>query len=232
MLISNAIQALQLLSPICALIYGFGFSHRPPSPLRTAIKALAVASLATFALQFSLLDLGYYGPSPTVWGGLILAGGFALCAIGDAFLAGDPKRWLAPGLVAFLLGHVFFIALFLQAVAMSGRPPLGPWYGFAVAAVIGTGGGLLRWLWPDLGGLRWPVVAYVVVIVTMVCTGLIEATERPLWAVGGLLFMASDAILAVQLFKSRELLVSKLLNGWAIWFLYYAAQVCFLIGSR
>jgi hypothetical protein len=36
--------------------------------------------------------------------------------------------------------------------------------------------------------------------------------------------MASDAILAGELFRQTNLLGSQRMTGWAIWFLYYAAQ--------
>jgi len=223
--------AFLLASPVAALLYGFVFAARPPSLFRTMVKTLAVGTLALLAAIAAIAPINSDAAAPiaVVWG--ILAAGFGLCAIGDAFLAGDPKRWLAPGLAAFLLGHICFIALFGHALALRGMPTVGPAIWAGMALVVLAGGAMLAWLWPDLGSLRWPVVAYVVVIVVMACTGLIDAAGRPAWAIGGLMFMASDAILAVQLFKQRELLVSPRLNAWAIWFLYYAAQVAFLIGA-
>lgn len=225
-----AIAAILLTSPVAALLYGFIYSPRPPSAFRTAVKTLAVGILAVLAAITMVTGLGGGGERAYVMAWGLLAAGFALCALGDAFLAGDPKRWLAPGLAAFLLGHICFIALFSHALAVDGLPPVGPAIWAGMALVVLAGGGMLAWLWRDLGSLRWPVVAYVVVIAVMACTGLIDAASRPAWAIGGLMFMASDAILAVQLFKQRELLVSPRLNAWAIWFLYYAAQIAFLIG--
>ncbi|MBX3481295.1 MAG: lysoplasmalogenase [Caulobacter sp.] len=222
--------AIFLTSPVSALLYGFVYSRRGPSPFRTAIKTLPVGVLALYATVASQATyVPGQGDPNTTWS--ILAAGFALCAVGDAFLAGDPKRWLAPGLAAFLLGHICFIALFGHALAVAGLPLIGPAILIGMALIVLTGGAMLAWLWRDLGTLRWPVVAYVVVIAVMACTGLIDAVSRPAWAVGGVLFMASDAILAVQLFKQRELLVSPRLNAWAIWFLYYFAQVAFLVGA-
>ncbi|MBI1404946.1 MAG: lysoplasmalogenase [Caulobacter sp.] len=222
---------LLLASILTALLYGFVFSGRSPSALRTVVKTLAVGALALGATIAAFVPLisDVALPTPATW--TILAAGFALCALGDAFLAGDPKRWLAPGLVAFLLGHICFIALFGHALAVAGLPPIGPAILIGMALIVLTGSAMLAWLWRDLGSLRWPVVAYVVVITVMACTGLVDAASRPAWAIGGVLFMASDAILAVQLFKQRELLVSPRLNAWAIWFLYYGAQVAFLLGA-
>lgn len=215
------IVALALLSPLAALLYGLVFSSRQPSAIRTVVKTTAVGILALLAAAATLTA----GTASLSW--TILAVGFALCAIGDAFLAGDPKRWLPPGLVAFLLGHIAFIVLFAGAAETR---TLGPAIYAAMAVVAVIGAGMLRWLWPHLGPLRWPVVAYVVVIVVMVCEGLTHWSHNIAWAFGGLLFMASDAILAGQLFRGAKLPGPQRLTDWAIWFLYYGAQVAFLIG--
>jgi uncharacterized membrane protein YhhN len=223
-------SALVLLSPVSALIYGFGYASRPPSAFRTAVKVLPVGSLAVLAAIIAFMDHQWMGPSAELWAPLILAAAFLLCAAGDGFLAGDPKRWLPPGLATFLLGHVCFIGLFATALVTGRAAVPGPVTSAGIAAVIAAGLAMLAWLWPSLGKLRPAVVAYIGVIVAMVCLGLVGAASHQAWAIGGLLFMASDAILAVQLFKDRDLLVSKRLTGWAIWFLYYAAQVFFLLG--
>jgi uncharacterized membrane protein YhhN len=44
-------------------------------------------------------------------GSALLAIALAFCTLGDAFLAGDPKRWLPFGLAAFLTGHVIYVPL-------------------------------------------------------------------------------------------------------------------------
>jgi uncharacterized membrane protein YhhN len=215
-----------LISPISALIYGFYYSQRPPSPFRTAMKTLAVGALAVLVLAQAAFGYHWRADAQLIWG--LLGLGFALCAIGDAFLAGDPKRWLPPGLVAFLLGHIAFIVLFAGATETR---TLGPAIYAAMAVVAVVGAAMLRWLWPHLGPLRWPVVAYVLVIVVMVCEGLTHWSNNIAWAIGGLLFMASDAILAGQLFRNAKLPGPARLTDWAIWFLYYGAQVAFLAGA-
>jgi uncharacterized membrane protein YhhN len=226
---------------LSTLTYGFLLSHLPPSFPRTILKTLPVAMLAVLAVFAAHIDAQFLPLGSLVWVYGLLTGGFVLCAVGDAFLAGDPKRWLPPGLAAFLLGHLCFIAMFVVGLIVGIDPlmigpPSEPAPIFSPAAILGmvavvvAGGAMLAWLWRDLGSMRWPVVAYVVVIVVMACCGLAEWSRRPAWAIGALLFMASDAILAVQLFKGRELVVSPRINGWAIWFLYYAAQVAFLMG--
>lgn len=83
---------------LCAALYGLVLVQRPPSFPRTLVKTVAVGALAVLAYLEG--------------GGSSLAIALALCAVGDAFLAGDPKRWLPFGLAAFLAGHVVYVLLF------------------------------------------------------------------------------------------------------------------------
>lgn len=194
-----------------ALAYGLVFVEQPPSVLRTVVKTCAVAALAVLAY----LD----------GGSVLLAVALSLCALGDAFLAGDPKRWLPFGLAAFLVGHLVYIPLFLER---EGAPPA--W--FAPAAVgVGIVAGLMqRALWSSLGKLKIPVVAYVLAIVGMVVASfLLPARVWPTTA-GALAFMASDAILSFDLFRNAKLLGSPRLTAWAVWFLYWGGQAAITHG--
>jgi uncharacterized membrane protein YhhN len=78
---------LWALSVGAALAYGLVFVERPPSASRTLVKCVAVGALAVIAYLEG--------------GSVMLAIALAFCALGDAFLAGDPKRWLPFGLAAF-----------------------------------------------------------------------------------------------------------------------------------
>jgi len=197
---------LWALSGASALVYGLIFSQREPSALRTLIKGCAVGSLALIAYLEG--------------GGVLLAIALAFCTLGDLFLAGDPKRWLRPGLGAFLVGHAIYLPLL-------GAHGASPWLGFWIGALaVGAAAGLmLRALWPSLGDLRWPVSLYAVAIVCMVLAALLLPPRFWPATVGALAFMASDAILSFDLFKGAKLLGSPRLTAWAVWFLYWGGQV-------
>ena len=227
-----------IVSLTAGLIYGLGFAGRPPSALRTIVKMMAVGALALFGMWMWLGDATALQQaadprfaaflSSTRWIGGAAAVGLILCAIGDGFLAGHPKRWLLPGLVAFLLGHVAYVAMFLMPVPDPwGEPTLGVpgWIvaGFVVSAAIW----MLRWLWPSLGDMRWPVVAYTLVITAMVVASLTVSQQGAHLAVAALLFMASDAILAAEMFKGVKIFGSPRLTAWLIWFLYFGSQLLF-----
>jgi uncharacterized membrane protein YhhN len=191
---------------LCALVYGLVLVERPVSPLRTAIKTAATALLAILAYRAG-------GPAP-------LIAALALCALGDTFLAGDPKRWLPFGLGAFLVGHLVYVWLF---AGLAG--PLQPVFWIVAPPMVIGAAAMLVWLRPSLGALRPAVMAYVAAIVAMVCASLLPPWPR-FWpvTVGALAFMASDALLAADLFKTVKLAGSPRLTAWAVWFLYFGGQ--------
>lgn len=126
-----------------------------------------------------------------------------------ASLAGDiallwPEQGFLPGLVAFLLAHLAYIAAFTRGVRLAARP--GPFVAYALVAAA-----VLSQLWPGVpAGLRAPVLAYVAALACM-------AAQAAVWwlvprgggggpdlawraAAGGALFMASDAVLSANRF--------------------------------
>ena len=154
---------------------------------------------------------------------LLLAAALAGSLAGDVFLMF--QGFFIPGLVSFLVAHLFYVALFKNGQAWF------PHFG-AVAATLGIGVGMYAFLWT--GGLppalRVPVAAYVLVIALMAAQAIGRATvlrSGPALrvALGAGCFMLSDALLATDRF------VTPL--PWApVWVLstYYAAQVLIVSG--
>ena len=201
--------ALAVVSIIAAAIYGFGLLNNGPSLGRTIAKTLAVGSIAVIAWL-----------SGHVW---LLAIGLTLSAVGDAFLAGDPKRWLPLGLASFLIAHAAYIVVFVHAgggIAMFRVEPIR----FA-GVLAATAGAVLvfRLILPRLGVMTAPVTIYMLALAAMVFTAFALPWAR--WAAigGALAFLVSDGILAVRLFKyeGRQNPAADL----AVWWLYYWAQV-------
>jgi len=147
--------------------------------------------------------------------------GLVLSLVGDVFLLW-PKEGFLPGLVSFLLAHLAYIAAFCVPARLAARPLVFVAYG-VVATLI------LSQLWPGVpGALRVPVLGYVVCLATMAAqaavwwrTAIGSADERlaRAAALGGLLFMASDSLLAINKFAVALPLAS-------LWILatYWAAQ--------
>jgi uncharacterized membrane protein YhhN len=146
-----------------------------------------------------------------------------------ASLAGDVFLMLEglfiPGLAAFLLAHMTYIALFRQGVPWLANRPAA----WGVAAV-GLGMYTVLWFGGLPPGLRGPVAAYVLAIGLMAAQALGRASVQRdgpsmVVAVGAACFMLSDALLAINRFVSP-------LPMSAFWVLgsYYAAQCLMVMG--
>ncbi len=129
----------------------------------------------------------------------LLLGALAASLAGDVLLM-LPGLFI-PGLVAFLVAHLFYIALLRHGV---------PWFASrrALLATLGIGAAMYAFLWPDLSPvLRGAVAAYVVVIALMAAQAIGRATvlrgpHALAVAVGACFFMLSDATLATNRFAT------------------------------
>ena len=169
---------------------------------RPALRAFAktTCSLSFVAVALSGGTLGRYGA--------LVVTGLVLSVAGDVLLLSREETAFLAGLVSFLLAHLAYVAAFAP---ISDRPaPALALLGVVVAAV-------LAWLWPHLGAMRLPVVAYCAVIGAMAWLAL--GVPSALVRAGALLFFASDLFVARGRFvhpgKENQLL------GWP---LYYAGQ--------
>lgn len=149
-------------------------------------------------------------------------------AVGDLFLAGKPQRWLLPGMAAFFLAHVFYVALFWQLGEGGGWS----WPVQAGQAALVIGGALyIRWLVPWIEPkMRLPVIAYGAVILLMGAAALALPGAYGLVTAGALMFIASDAILAHQLFCRPADAPPQKLPSYAVWFLYFFGQAAIMLG--
>ena len=206
------------LSVRAAIAYGAGFVLSPPSPVRTGLKMAAVGALAVLAWQNTNHNAL----------GLMVCAALALSAIGDGFLAGDPKRWLPLGLGSFLIAHILYVAAF-WTLGEHGHW-LSPLRACLIAVSVLGAIGMLAWLWPHLGAMRAAVSVYIAAIVAMLVTSILLPWQAWPVMVGALAFMASDAILSAELFRGAKLGGSERLTAYAIWGLYYGGQAAIAYG--
>jgi uncharacterized membrane protein YhhN len=160
-------------------------------------KPLATGLLLVLALRTSWPLSGRYRNR--------ICAGLAFALAGDVLLM-LPIDLFVPGLLAFLLTQLCFLAAWLDDSRFAVRPLA--WLGCLAAALV-----LLALLWPGLiGVLRVAVVAYAATLATM--TG--QALGRARWhaavgdvlarparwaALGALAFMLSDSLLAWDRFR-------------------------------
>ncbi|OIP82628.1 MAG: hypothetical protein AUK37_08800 [Rhodobacterales bacterium CG2_30_65_12] len=157
-----------------------------------------------------------------------LAAGLFFSAVGDLALSRRAQAAFLYGLSAFALAHLLYIRLFLADSgtplwgAFAAQPPL------ALALVV-VGLSAELWLVPHVGGLRWPVRLYVLTITLM---GLAALTlPLGLITLGAGLFIASDTMLAVQIFRLGEDHPRARPLGRGVWGAYVAGQALILLGA-
>ena len=136
--------------------------------------------------------------------------GLVLGAIGDIALLWE--RGFVIGLAVFLLGHLAYIAAVAQVV------PPSAWFTPRALLPLVAGAAALAWVWPHVGRLRGPVIAYVIAISTMVVAAF--ALGNPRFLAGAVLFFASDLAVA------RDKLIARSFANHA-WGLpaYYGGQL-------
>jgi uncharacterized membrane protein YhhN len=208
---NRPLPPLAVPTVLCALIAMLAALGALPAPLLFAFKPLTTLLVIAHAWR--------RGADAPRQRRLILLG-LALSLAGDVFLLW-PQRGFLPGLVAFLLAHLAYIAAFCVPVRLAARP-----LAFAAYALVALA--ILSLLWGGIpGALRAPVVAYVVCLAAMAAQALVwwrtstaaDAGLARRAALGGALFMVSDGLLATNKFAAALPLA-------ALWILasYWLAQ--------
>ncbi len=175
------------------------------------VKALSVFLLA-----------GYAGFSKAP----LLALALILSALGDYALGTDPPA-REMGIAFFAAAHFGYIAIFAMIILKSGFKRDGVILAIGLALF---GAAMYWWLSPGMGTLRAPVTAYLAIILVMaILAGLAKAPR--LLAIGAILFVVSDALIAAGWFRGISITYGRIdLIGAVIWISYYAAQICLALG--
>ncbi|MFT5999978.1 MAG: putative membrane protein YhhN [Neolewinella sp.] len=127
---------------------------------------------------------------------LLTVAGLLLCLIGDIFLL-DGSNFVF-GLAAFLIAHILFTISFVALDKF--KLYLAP-----LLILFAIGLGYYFFLYPNLKSLAFPVLLYFLFIVVMCWQGVSlylwkKTNAHGLIAVGVLLFLLSDSILALNKF--------------------------------
>jgi len=195
---------------------------------RLRIAAKLAASLAFVGVGTQALEVGRHGDFDAghVLYARAIFTGLVLGAIGDACLLGRAKRWFLAGLVAFLCGHLAYVAgiAIVEPAVLWSRDA-----GWLVALPVVAAGAVLASLWPRLGAMRVPVVGYVVTITVMVIAAIAAARGQALpepsrgrLLIGACVFFVSDVAVARDRFVAHRF--SNKLWGLPA---YYAGQLLF-----
>ncbi|TWO64997.1 hypothetical protein FN976_27510 [Caenimonas sedimenti] len=224
-------QAAVWLAALTAGLWAIGAVMQGRITMLEAVL-IEVAALATATAAAGLIDLYRVfkplamvlaiafvwrrGSSSPRFKGLLIAG-LAFSLVGDVLLM-LPGLFI-PGLVAFLLAHLCYIALFRQDA---------PWFASkpALAATLAAAGAMYAFLFPSLNAvLQVAVACYAVVIALMAAQAIGRATVLRDGAslgvaIGAVFFMLSDSLLAINKFA----MPLPLAQFWVL-ATYYTAQV-------
>jgi uncharacterized membrane protein YhhN len=167
-----------------------------------ALKGSCVALMAVWAaLQAKQID------------GWLIAAVLAFGALGDVLIE---THGLIEGAVAFLVGHVVAIGLYLRNRIRGWWPALG----VALAVTI------FAWRLPEARGMANGIALYAFGLGAMAGTALVSRFARDNVGFGALLFVASD----LMIFASIGPLHASPIPGLTIWPLYVAGQAAIAWG--
>lgn len=197
--------SVSALMAVAYLMVGYGLPVAYPATV--ALKASGILLLAVFAARRNAN---------------LLALALAFSAIGDAMLALEPSR-LTLGIAAFGLAHLLYATLFLRKMLADGVR--SPWGGPLAFVILVYGALMLYWLQPGMGDLRIPASLYNGIILVMAALAILSKA-RWIAVIGALLFVGSDTLIALDLFKGFD----PAWRGPAVWISYIAAQFCLTLG--
>jgi len=156
-------------------------------------------------LSCLFVGVAFFQPSPVPSYGNSILLGLLSCLAGDVCLALPGDRIFRAGLVAFLVGHVFYAIGFNYLIPASSwlLPGALPVWVFSLL--------VFRWLRPHLKAMLIPVVVYILVITVMtsgawaVFSGSsFSIGARGVILLGASLFYLSDVFVARNQFIKRE----------------------------
>jgi uncharacterized membrane protein YhhN len=142
-----------------------------------------------------------------LWGGA----GMLLSWAGDLLLSTPGEAGFITGLGSFMLAHIAYLVLFLGPLRTKRMPPLAIAYAVWWAALVIV-------LAPHLGALLIPVAVYGLVLGASSAAAL--GTTRVV-AIGGLIFLLSDTMLAFKLFWP----------GFAVWQQDFLIMLAYVVGQ-
>jgi uncharacterized membrane protein YhhN len=192
------------MSVVIGLGYPLIWDHLPTEALSIAVKGAAVGLLA--------LAAALRARSPDGW---LLALVLGFGAVGDVLL----EISLAAGAAAFAAGHGVAILLYRRNKRAGADQK-----DWAAAALILLAAAAVPGLLLQGRPEALPFTAYALLLGAMAAAAWLSRFPRGLVAVGALLFLASDMLIAFRMASGLAGL------GASIWLLYYVGQLLIFLG--
>ncbi len=145
--------------------------------------------------------------------------GLIFSLLGDLFLL-YPDRYFNNGLYSFLIAHILYILAFNQNV--------NSYYSVIALPILIYMAVVLKYLLPRLGGMKYPVIIYMLVISAMVYSAwnnsIYFSNGLSLILTGAVLFAISDTVLAFNKFYKKFKLAEPIILS-----TYFIAQLLFAL---
>lgn len=129
--------------------------------------------------------------------------------IGDALLLGEGTAFFLAGMTAFVMTHVSYGLGFLKILPVTGKDR--SYFVFPLAGLLVVSIAVFLYLKADLGAYTIPVFVYMLFISCMAALALhtyahpdVKAIASYTFIPGALLFVTSDALLAVNMFRMQH----------------------------
>ena|GEM_PF-1492969 len=207
-------QIFIVLSFIGAVVHGAGWH-----PDGILWSVLSKASAVSFLALFVAVNIRTFGHALLFFALIFSVSGDVLLEIptdppGQAFLR---------GMMGFMVGHIFFIVLYL-----TNRQPMSD------ISTLPVRLSSLLWLfaffsgymlYDGLGEMRMYVYVYTAVLTAMATSALLSKFPFRLTGIGAVLFVLSDAAIG-----AREFMDAPEYVGYFIWAAYYASQLMMTMG--
>lgn len=135
--------------------------------------------------------------------------------IGDILLLGDEPAFFLSGMIAFVMTHVCYSFTFLKIKQVT--PKDRSYFVFPLLGLLLFGLLVFFYLKDDLGSYLFPILLYMVFISLMASLAIHTRTNVKIQTLslytfipGALLFVLSDALLAVNMFKMQHIVIEVL----------------------
>jgi len=135
--------------------------------------------------------------------------------IGDILLLGDEPAFFLSGMIAFVMTHVCYSFTFLKIKQVT--PKDRSYFVFPLLGLLLFGLLVFFYLKDDLGSYLLPILLYMVFISLMASLAIHTRTNVKIQTLslytfipGALLFVLSDALLAVNMFKMQHIVIEVL----------------------
>ncbi len=206
-------------SAALAIAYGaYGsslYEGAPPFVIGTIFKASSIVILGLIAL---------------IARSNLLAAGLLFGALGDALLAWSPDTFLY-GAFAFLIGHLFYIVLWLRAGIGVGAALKQPPRLVGAIALIAACIAMTYVLVPRDNPMFAPLAVYTGVLTLMAICSFTLPWERRLVMLGAVLFFISDGFVAWNMFHHDPDPTLAYWRSFAGWMIYWAGQAAICFGA-